>query len=48
MNFYAAEFPSATTLAREGKRATKLLKDLRAGDAGAAARFRYNHPRFAG
>src|SRR5215213_789011 len=47
MNFYAAEFPAATTLAREGKRATKLLKDLRAGDAGAAARFRYNHPRFA-
>ena len=47
MNFYAAEFPSATTLAREGKRATKLLRDLRAGDAGAAARFRYNHPRFA-
>ena len=47
MNFYAAEFPSATTLAREGKRATKLLKELRAGDAGAAARFRYNHPRFA-
>jgi hypothetical protein len=47
MNFYAAEFPSATTLAREGKRATKLLRDLRAGDAGSAARFRYNHPRFA-
>ncbi len=47
MNFYAAEFPSATTLAREGKRATTLLRDLRAGDAGAAARFRYNHPRFA-
>jgi ankyrin repeat protein len=47
MNFYAAEFPSATTLAREGKRATKLLKDLRAGDAGSAARFRHNLPRFA-
>jgi ankyrin repeat protein len=47
MNFYAAEFPSATTLAREGKRATKLLRDLRAGDPGSAARFRYNHPRFA-
>jgi hypothetical protein len=47
MNFYAAEFPSATTLAREGKRATKLLRDLHAGDAGSAARFRYNHPRFA-
>ena len=48
MNPYAAEFPFATTLAREGKRATRLLKDARAGDAGAAARFRYNHPRFAG
>jgi len=48
MNPYAAEFPLATMLAREGKRATKLLKDLRAGDAGAAARFRYHHPRFAG
>ena len=47
MDFYAAEFPSATTLAREGKRATKLLSDLRAGDAGSAARFRYNHSRFA-
>jgi ankyrin repeat protein len=47
MNVYAADFPSATTLAREGKRATKLLRDLRAGDAGSAARFRYNHPRFA-
>lgn len=47
MHPYAAEFPAATTLAREGKRATKLLKDLRKGDPGAAARFRYNHPRFA-
>jgi ankyrin repeat protein len=48
MNPNAAEFPLATTLAREGKRATKLLTDLRAGDAGAAARFRYHHPRFSG
>ena len=47
MRTYAAEFPAATTLAREGKRAAKLLKDLRAGKAAAAARFRYHHPRFA-
>jgi hypothetical protein len=47
MNPYAAEFPRATTIAREGNRARKLLKDVRAGDAGATARFRYNHPRFA-
>jgi len=47
MTPYAAEFPRATTIAREGNRARKLLKDVRAGDAGAAARFRYNHPRFA-
>jgi ankyrin repeat protein len=48
MNPYAAEFPPATTLARAGARATRLLKDVRAGDAGAAARFRYHHPRLAG
>ena len=47
MNPYAAEFPRKTTIAREGNRARKLLKDVRDGDAGAAARFRYNHPRFA-
>ena len=47
MNPYAAEFPRKTKIAREGNRARKLLKEVRAGDAGAAARFRYNHPRFA-
>lgn len=48
MNPYAAEFPPAITLARAGARATRLLKDVRAGDAGAVARFRYHHPRLAG
>jgi ankyrin repeat protein len=47
MNPYAAEFPRSTKIAREGNRARKLLKDVRDGDAGAAARFRYNHPHFA-
>lgn len=48
MNPYEAEFPPAITLARAGARATRLLKDVRAGDAGAAARLRYHHPRLAG
>jgi ankyrin repeat protein len=47
MNLYAVEFPTTTTLADQGDRATDLLADLRAGDAGAVSRFRYNHPRFA-
>ena len=47
MNPYAAEFPRATTIAREGNRARKLLKEVRSGDPGAAARFHYHHPRFA-
>jgi ankyrin repeat protein len=47
MHPFAAEFPSATNLARETARAAQLLKDTRAGDAVAAARFRYSHARFA-
>lgn len=47
MHPYAAEFPASTKLARETKRAATLLKELRAGDAGALARFRYHHPVFA-
>ena len=47
MNPFAAEFPADTELAREHERAAKLLKDVRAGDASAIARFRYGHPRFA-
>jgi ankyrin repeat protein len=45
---YAAELPRAPKLSREGARAAALLKKLRAGNAGALARFRYSHPRFGG
>src|SRR4051794_4252303 len=47
MHPFAVDFPSDTNLARETERAAKLLSDVRAGDAVAAARFRYSHARFA-
>src|SRR5689334_11050454 len=47
MHPFAAEFPFDTNVAREIARAAQLLNQLRAGDAVAAARFRYSHARFA-
>src|SRR5215213_11650050 len=47
MHPFAADFPSATDMARENERAAQLLDDVRAGDAVAAARFRHGHARFA-
>jgi hypothetical protein len=47
MHPFAAERPAATNLARETERAATLLKNVRAGDPVAAARFRYSHSRFA-
>ena len=47
MHPFAADFPSATDLARESARAAQLLKDVRADDGVAAARFRHGHARFA-
>src|SRR4051812_2439638 len=47
MHPFAADFPFDTEPARETERAARLLKAVRAGDALAAARFRYSHARFA-
>lgn len=46
-NPYAATLPASPDLAQQRKRAKDLLKSVRAGDAAALARLRYNHPRFA-
>jgi ankyrin repeat protein len=46
-NPYTASLPASPDLAQQRKRAKDLLKSVRAGDAAALARLRYNHPRFA-
>jgi ankyrin repeat protein len=46
-NPYSATLPGSPDLAQQRKRAKDLLKSVRAGDAAALDRLRYNHPRFA-
>jgi len=47
MHPFAADLSAILDLARETERAAQLLKEVRAGDAVAAARFRFSHARFA-
>lgn len=44
---YAQDLPASPDPEQQRKRAKDLLKALRAGEAGAVARFRYSHPRLA-